>query len=136
MSHSLIVSISGIRGIVGRDLGPDQALAFARALAASVPAGPIVLGRDTRPSGIMLAHAVSAGLMASGREVIDIGIVPTPTCGLAVRLLRGAAGIQITASHNSAPWNGLKLFNRQGRVLAASDGLVIQQAFEKKTATT
>jgi phosphomannomutase len=136
MAEGLIVSVSGIRGIIGRDLGPHQALAFARALAESVPAGPIVLGRDTRPSGVMLAHAVSAGILASGREVIDIGIVPTPTCGLAVRLLRGAAGIQITASHNSAEWNGLKLFNRHGRVLAAADGLSIQQAFEKRTATT
>jgi phosphomannomutase len=135
MAEGLIVSVSGIRGIVGRDLGPDQGLAFARALAESAPAGPIVLGRDTRPSGVMLGHALSAGLLASGREVIDIGIVPTPTCGLAVRLLRGAAGIQITASHNSAQWNGLKLFNRHGRVMAASDGRSIQQAFEKRTAT-
>src|SRR5262249_47505907 len=100
------------------------------------PAGPIVLGRDTRQSGVMLGHAVSAGLLASGRDVIDIGIVPTPTCGLAVRLLRGAAGIQITASHNGAGWNGLELFSRQGRVLAASDGASIQQAFEKRAATT
>jgi phosphomannomutase len=136
MTEGLIVSVSGIRGVVGRDLGPDQALGFARALAASAPAGPIILGRDTRPSGVMLGHAVSAGLLASGREVIDIGMVPTPTCGLAVRLLRGAAGIEITASHNGAPWNGLKLFNRQGRVFAASDGLLIQQAFENRTATT
>jgi phosphomannomutase len=134
MSEGLIVSVSGIRGIVGRDLGPDQALAFSRALAASAPAGPVIVGRDTRSSGIMLGHAVSAGLLASGREVIDIGIVPTPTCGLAVRLLRGAAGIQITASHNSAEWNGLKLFNRQGRVLSASDGRSIQQVFENRTA--
>src|SRR5262249_8371453 len=105
MTEGLIVSVSGIRGIIGRDLGPHQALACGGALAESVPAGPIVLGRDTRPSGVMLAHAVSAGILASGRDVIDIGIVPTPTCGLAVRLLRGAAGIQITASHNGAQWN-------------------------------
>src|SRR5438067_4350386 len=70
----------------------------------------------------MLKHAVIAGLLSTGCEVHDLGILPTPTCGYAIRRLKAAGGIQITASHNPAPWNGLKLFGRDGAVLPAAEG--------------
>jgi phosphomannomutase len=90
----------------------------------------MVLCRDGRPSGAMLRHAVIAGLVAAGCEVLDIGIAPTPTCGLAVRKLEAAGGIQITASHNPAEWNGLKLFGADGAVLNAPDGRAVQALYE------
>jgi phosphomannomutase len=127
----LIVSVSGIRGIVGQSLTPAAALAFAEALGAHTGGGAIVLSRDGRPSGSMLRHAVLAGLTAAGCTVHDIGMAPTPTVGLAVRQLRAAGGIQITASHNPAPWNGLKLFGPDGRVLSAAEGRRVQALFEK-----
>ena len=126
----LIVSVSGIRGIVGESLTPRTALAFASALGDYTDGGKIVLGRDGRPSGMMLRHAILAGLTAAGCEVHDIGIAPTPTVGLAVRQLQAAGGIQITASHNPAPWNGLKLFGPDGRVLSAAEGRKVQTRFE------
>src|SRR5207244_10301289 len=92
----LIVSVSGIRGIIGAGLTPEAATAFAAALGTSTNGGKIVISRDGRPSGEMLQHAVMAGLMAAGCEVHDLGILPTPTCGLAVRRLHAAGGIQIT----------------------------------------
>src|SRR5262245_56662797 len=126
----LIVSVSGIRGIVGTSLTPQVALAFACALGVHVNGGSIVVSRDGRPSGTMLRHAVLAGLAASGCEIHDLGVTPTPTVGLSVRTLGAAGGIQITASHNPATYNGLKLFGPDGRVLSAAIGQKVQQLFE------
>jgi phosphomannomutase len=131
--NELIVSVSGIRGIVGQGLTPEAALAFAAALGTQTQRGRIVLSRDGRPSGDMLRHAILAGLLSSGCEVQDMGITPTPTFGLAVKRLGAAGGIQITASHNPAPWNGLKLFGADGAVLSASEGRKIQAIFESKS---
>jgi phosphomannomutase len=126
----LIVSVSGIRGIVGESLTPAAALAVAQALGGHMSGGKMVVSRDGRPSGIMLRHAILAGLTAAGCAVYDIGVAPTPTVGLAVRHLHAAGGIQITASHNPAPWNGLKLFGPDGRVLSAAEGRKVQARFE------
>jgi phosphomannomutase len=128
--HELIVTVSGIRGIVGQGLTAEAALAFAAALGTQVQGGRMVLSRDGRPSGDMLRHAVLAGLLQAGCEVQDIGVAPTPTFGLALRMLLAAGGIQITASHNPAPWNGLKLFGPDGAVLNAQQGREIQTIFE------
>jgi phosphomannomutase len=129
-ASELIVSVSGIRGIVGESLTPEAALAFAAALGSHAGGGAMVVGRDGRPSGNMLRHAVLAGLTSAGCAVHDVGVAPTPTVGLAVRQLNAAGGIQITASHNPAPWNGLKLFGSDGRVLSAAEGRKVQSRFE------
>jgi phosphomannomutase len=126
----LIVSVSGIRGIVGKGLVPEAATAFAEALATHCGGGRMVLSRDGRPSGSMLRHAVLAGLLSAGCDVDDIGIAPTPTCGLAVRRLAARGAIQISASHNPAEWNGLKLFGPDGAVLPAAEGRCVQELFE------
>ncbi|MBI3409969.1 MAG: phosphoglucosamine mutase [Planctomycetes bacterium] len=130
MAAELIVSVSGIRGIVGEGLTPEPALAFAAALGTYYSGGRIVLCRDSRPSGLMLRHAVLAGLMATGCEVHDLAVAPTPTCGLAVTRLQAAGAVQITASHNPAPWNGMKLFGADGGVLSASRGLEVKTIYD------
>src|SRR5262245_60135055 len=130
MSDNLIVSVAGIRGIIGDGLAPENACAFAAALGTYLKSGLVVLSRDGRPSGEMLRHAVLAGLMSVGRSVTDIAVAPTPTCGLAIRRLKAAGGIQITASHNPPEWNGLKLFGPAGEVLTASLGRQVQRIFE------
>jgi phosphomannomutase len=81
----------------------------------------------------MLRHAVLAGLLGSGCDVHDLEVAPTPTCGLAVRRLQAAGGIQITASHNPEEWNGLKLFDSEGRVLPALAGNRIKGLFDAGT---
>jgi phosphomannomutase len=129
----LIVSVSGIRGIVGSGLTPEVTTAFASALGTFTGGGRIVLGRDGRPSGNMIRHAVLAGLFSAGCDVVDLGIVPTPTCGLALVRLGASGGIQITASHNAAPWNGLKLFGPEGMVLPADQGQRIKELFALRT---
>lgn len=133
MSGPLIVSVSGIRGIVGDSLTPDITLAFAEALGTALGAGSTVaLSRDNRPSGTMLGAAAAAGLMSVGCNVLDLGIVPTPTVGVMIRHAKLAGGIQISASHNPAPWNGLKLFGSDGAVLAPAAGARIVDLFQKR----
>ncbi len=130
MPSELIVSVSGIRGVVGESLAPEAATRFAAALGTYLRGGRIILSRDGRASGEMLKHAVLAGLFSTGCAVDDIGIAPTPTVGVAVRSLGAAGAVQITASHNPAQWNGLKLFGPDGAVLSAEKGRYVQKLFE------
>jgi phosphomannomutase len=130
-SNELIVSVSGVRGIVGSGLTPGVAGRFAAGLATYLKGGTVVLSRDSRPSGDMLASAAAAGLLAAGCRVIDCGIAPTPTCGVAVRVNAAAGGMQVTASHNPAPWNGLKMFGPDGAVLPAAEGEKVRALFEE-----
>jgi phosphomannomutase len=126
----LIVSVSGIRGIVGQGLTAEATARFAAAFGSTMNRGHVLVSRDSRPSGEMLRHAVVSGLLGAGCTVGDIGITPTPTCGFAVRFLHTAGAIQITASHNPAPWNGLKMFGPDGAVLSASEGAVVRGLYE------
>ena len=112
--HLLKIGVSGIRGVVGEFLTPALACAFAQAFGTYVRGGRVVVGRDTRSSGEMLQHAVTCGLLAAGCEVVDIGILPTPTIQIYVGATRAQGGIAITASHNPAEYNALKLFNAGG----------------------
>ncbi|MBM4182653.1 MAG: phosphoglucosamine mutase [Gemmatimonadetes bacterium] len=112
-----MVSVSGIRGRVGRTFTPELAAGLAASFGAFMSRGsrgPIVVGRDSRTSGPMFARAVFAGLESVGVDVIDVGVVPTPTILLAVRHHGAAGGIGVTASHNPAEWNALKLVSEEG----------------------
>lgn len=117
-----IVSISGIRGVVGESLLPEEALRWSLAYGTMIDGRTVVLGRDTRPSGEIYRGAVLAGLLSTGCKVIDLGIVPTPTLQLAVQHWQADGAVAITASHNPAEWNALKFFESSGMYLDA-DGL-------------
>ena len=112
-----ILSISGLRGIVGDGLDPEYVARFSASLGTMLNGGTVVLSRDGRSTGEMLRHAVVSGLMATGCRVLDLGIASTPTCGVMVTALGAAGGLQLTASHNPIEWNGLKPFSAQGSVL-------------------
>jgi phosphomannomutase len=107
----LMISISGIRGIVGDGLTPQVIVNFAQAFGTYVGNGKVVVGRDSRVTGQMVKHAVLSGLLATGCDVIDIGLCPTPTVQMAVEYLKARGGIAITASHNPIEWNVLKLID-------------------------
>jgi phosphomannomutase len=117
-----IISVSGLRGIVGTSLTPEIAARYACACAAELPAGPVVLGRDGRASGPALRAGIEAALSAAGREVLDADVAATPTVGVLVRSAGAAGGLQISASHNPPEYNGLKLFTAEGRVAPAEFG--------------
>ncbi|MBL8825465.1 MAG: phosphoglucosamine mutase, partial [Planctomycetaceae bacterium] len=128
-----IISVSGLRGIIGESLTPDLAVRYSTAFAALAPPGAIVLTRDGRATGRMLADAIRAGLQAVGRNVIDADVAATPTTGVLVRQLGAAGGIQVSASHNPPQYNGLKLFSDAGRVITAAAG---QKVIERYRAGT
>ena len=118
----LIVSVSGVRGVVGQSLTPRVVADFVACYGTPLAGQQVVVSRDGRASGEMLRHATLTGLMAVGCHVVDIGIAATPTCGYYVRATGAAGAVQITASHNPPQWNGLKLFRPEGFVLGSQAG--------------
>ncbi len=113
--HLLKIGVSGVRGVVGEFLTPSLTLSFAQAFGTYVGGGRVVVGRDTRTSGPMLQHAVHCGLLAAGCDVVDVGILPTPTMQIYVEHIHARGGIGLTASHNPPEYNALKLFNAEGQ---------------------
>lgn len=123
MAHELIISASGLRGIVGDSLTADVAWRYAAAFSQILPPGPVLVARDGRANGRPFVAPIAAGLTHSGaRQVFDAGIAATPTVGVLVRQLGCAGGIQISASHNPPEYNGMKLFQADGRVVPAAVG--------------
>ena len=114
---SLKIGITGVRGIVGETFTPEVAVGFSQAFGTYLDGGRILVCRDTRASGPMVRAAVIAGLLASGCEVIDLGVSPTPSLQLAVNWLNADGGIAITAGHNPAQWNALKFVRSDGMYL-------------------
>jgi phosphomannomutase len=131
---SLIISVSGLRGVIGETLTPEVAMNYAAAYSASAEAGAFVITRDGRGSGAMLADAISAALNAGGRPTIDAGIAATPTTGVLIRNLKAAGGIQISASHNPLEYNGLKLFSAEGRVIPKAPGEKVKEHYLQSAA--
>jgi phosphomannomutase len=122
LTTELIISVSGLRGIVGQTLTPEVASRYVTAFAAELPPGPVVIGRDGRDSGPMFAKVIADTLANLGRHALDAGPAATPTVGVLVRDQQAAGGIQISASHNPSQYNGIKLFNHAGRVIPATEG--------------
>jgi phosphomannomutase len=118
---ALKFSISGLRGIVGRDLNPDVVFKYARAFGEFIRSGHVVIGRDTRASGREYRRAVIDGCQSAGCRVTDLGIVPTPTVLFIIRKIKAKGGIVITASHNPMQWNALKFVSSQGLFLNESE---------------
>ncbi|GIW96347.1 MAG: phosphoglucosamine mutase [Pirellulaceae bacterium] len=126
----LIASVSGLRGVVGTALQPEGIVRYVAAAAAEFAPGRVLVSRDGRPSGIALARLVEGTLAALGRTVLSGAVLATPTVGVLVSSRRLAGAVQITASHNPAPYNGLKLFDASGRVVAPQVGYRIGQLFQ------
>lgn len=119
---ALMVSVSGIRGIVGTDLTPENLARFTAAYGTWVQGGTIVLGRDSRTTGKLCEDIVASTLMSVGCDVVRVGIVPTPTVAMGVLKYKAAGGIIISASHNPAEWNALKLLNNTSEFMDAQQG--------------
>jgi phosphomannomutase len=136
---ALIKSISGIRGTIGGKpgdgLSPIDIVTFAAAYGAwlqgtNPSSNQIVLGRDARISGSMVSSLVANTLIGLGWDVLDIGLSTTPTVELAVPWTQSAGGIIITASHNPAQWNALKLLNDAGEFISDADGKAMLELAE------
>lgn len=130
MKTPLMISVAGVRGIVGESLTPAVVSRFSAAFARSMPPGAIVVGRDARVSGPMVLDAVRSGVVAAGRDLVDIGLATTPTTQMAVEHLGAAGGIILTASHNPAEWNALKFLSDRGEFLGPAEGAAVRERFE------
>ena len=125
------MSVSGIRGVVGESLTPLLVSNIAFLQTRISGGGKIAVGRDTRPSGEMLARAAFRGIRAAGGIPVDIGIAPTPTTCVAVPELGAAGGVIVTASHNPNPYNGYKMVHASGRLFRADECENIYAAFRR-----
>lgn len=129
MENLPLMTVSGIRGIVGQTLTDELCgrIAFLQTKAAG--GGTVVVGRDTRPSGEALARAIFKGIRAADGMPVDIGIAPTPTTCVATAELKASAGVIITASHNPSPYNGYKMVHGSGRLYNAGECQQVYDAF-------
>jgi phosphomannomutase len=118
---TLMDSISGVRGIVGDGLTPEVIVKYTSAYADFIEQGKVVVGRDARITGDMVNQIVIGTLLAKGLDVVDIGIVPTPTVQYTVKTLEAQGGIAISASHNPNEWNALKLLNGTGQFMSPEE---------------
>jgi len=137
MGESLIISVSGMRGVIGENLTPviacQYGCAFGSFLKETVGAEgrrlKVCIGRDSRVSGLMLLSAMTAGLCSVGVDVVDLGLVTTPGVGIMLRELGCDGGIVITASHNPLPYNGIKLLLSNGMAPPVATAERIKRAF-------
>ncbi len=137
----LIVSVSGIRGTIGgrpgEGLTPDDVVAFcsgyAELLKQHKRGARVVVGRDGRASGPLIAELVRRTLVSHGVDVIDVGTAPTPTVAMAVPHFNAEGGIIITASHNPEEWNALKLLDARGEFISPSEGVKVAEFARHRT---
>ena len=121
-ARSLRISQVGLRGVVGAGMTAAHVLDFASAFGTFLEPGRcVVVGRDPRASGVMVREGVLAALLACGKDVVDLGIAPSPVIQHTIRRLDAGGGISIGASHNAAEWNALKFFGRNAIYLSTAE---------------
>jgi len=136
MTPKPIMSVSGLRGIVGTSLTPQLIQRFTAAYLrflddADIP-GPLIVGRDGRDSGSDIAEQIQTIITSHGRDVFYGGILATPSLGIQIRQQQAAGGIQITASHNPLPYNGMKLYSPQGQILNQAQADQVLQNYQNR----
>lgn len=126
----------GVRGIANQELTAEMAYQIGRCggyvLAGQVPKPKVVIGMDTRISGLMLESALVAGMLSIGADVIRIGVVSTPAVAYLTRVLNADAGVMISASHNPVEDNGIKFFGSDGFKLSDETELQIEELMDKE----
>ncbi|MCJ8330031.1 MAG: phosphoglucosamine mutase [Lentisphaeria bacterium] len=132
---TLKVSVSGVRGIVGDSLTMQLGASFATAFGTYVGKGKVIIGRDTRPTGLMLQNAIVSGLLSVGCEPVLCDVLPTPSILMLVDELKAKGGICITASHNPNEWNAMKFVGPDGLFLNSTEAVELldlynQEAYE------
>src|SRR2546423_15534147 len=135
--EGLMVSVSGVRGRVGEALTPEIIAKFAAgfgawAMSRATGKARIVVGRDSRVSGPMFQPVVHAALQSVGCDVIDVGMVPTPTVQLAVEHHHADGGLAITASHNPIGWKALQFIGPSGPFLDGAEGPAMRKVVHGK----
>ncbi len=117
MVKNLMLSVSGVRGIIGDSMTPETIVKYVQAFAQPLTGQDVVVGGDPRISFQFIHSIVTGVLQASGVNMINVGVAPTPTIEIATKHLKAAGGIAITASHNPIQWNGIKFIGADGMFL-------------------
>jgi phosphomannomutase/phosphoglucomutase len=123
---------NGVRGVIGEMMTPDLVLRVGAALG-SMRKGTIAIGRDTRTSGEALAHALKAGLLMTGCNVVDMGILPTPALQYIIKTSGFDGGAMITASHNPPEYNGVKIIEADGTEMSDEEIVLLEERFFSNT---
>jgi len=126
-----IFGTDGIRGIFNEEITYDLAQKIGYAFGAINDSQKVLIGRDTRVSGDLLLEALANGLNHSGKEVIDVGICPTPAIPFLIKQLKIYSGIMISASHNPPEHNGIKIFDQYGHKLNKTKEIEIESYLNK-----
>ncbi|MGB9824830.1 MAG: phosphoglucosamine mutase [Candidatus Hydrothermia bacterium] len=132
MDKKLLFSVSGLRGIVNESLDIPAVVKYTEAFIRYTNGDVYAVAQDTRPHSLAIRKAVISTILACGKEVIDLGVVPTPTLLYFVRTKRLSGGIMITASHNPIEWNALKFVNSHGMFIDANDVKKIEEIANSK----
>jgi len=130
VSDRLLFSVAGARGIVGKTIDADVVTRLTLAFCSILPDGPIVVGRDSRPSGESFQLSAMGAVTATGRDCIDLGVATTPTVELTTERVGAAGGIIVTASHNPVQWNALKFLDGRGIFIPQEDGQRLREAYD------
>ena len=134
MAAKKLFGTSGIRGKIGSEVTCELTLNVGKSLAYYLGnEGTVVVGYDTRTTNKMLDEAITAGLLESGVNVVKIGMVPTPLVGYATEKLDADAGVMLTASHNPSPYNGIKLWNKNGMAYTSEQEAKIEEIYSDKS---
>lgn len=128
---ALMISESGIRGVFGSHLTPENIVQFTAAYATWLNGGTVVVGRDSRVTGQICEDLVCATLQSAGCDVVKAGIVPTPTVAMGVLKHKAKGGLIVTASHNPEQWNALKMLNDKSEFLDPEQGKEVIEIAEK-----
>jgi len=126
----LVISPSGIRGVVGKGLTPEVVTGLVCAFG-KMREGKILVGYDTRTSNHMFKYATFSALLSVGCQVVDMGICPTPSLQLMVKETGAQGGIVITGSHNPVEWNALKFVRNDGLFLFPEEGEKLLELYKK-----
>ncbi|MCL2645825.1 MAG: phosphoglucosamine mutase [Phycisphaerales bacterium] len=139
---TLMMGVSGLRGVIGSSLTPQVAMEFGQAFGwvlmmdkkarGAGERAVVVIGRDTRLSGPMIFGAVSAGLISVGVDVVNVEIATTPSIAIMGTFLKADASCVITASHNPPMWNGIKFLRPDGRAYSPDRASLIKKAYNEK----
>jgi phosphomannomutase/phosphoglucomutase len=129
VSSKRLFGTNGIRGVVNKELTPQMAARAGAAVGTFFKHETLVVGYDARTSGPLLARAVIAGLNSTGCNVLFAGMVPTPALQYWVRRRRAGGGVMITASHNPAEYNGIKVIWKDGIELSREQEIEIENAY-------
>ncbi|MDX1957361.1 MAG: phosphoglucosamine mutase [Leptospiraceae bacterium] len=130
-----MISVSGIRGKIPEGLDLESCLLYTESFVEVLKPKTIVLGRDSRPSGLFLEKFISGILLSKGIDVISIGVVPTPTLKAVVNATKSSGGIMISASHNPIVWNAFKLVGKNGFFFNEEQMKVLLKISSDKTFT-